>query len=48
MNVASDLNVSSGPNRGVGINADSNRVCFPSNSCEAYIDYNGTALILSG
>lgn len=46
--VESDLNVSSGVNRGVSINADSNRICFPANSCEMYLDYNGTALVIKG
>jgi len=45
LRVLRDLNVSSGVNRGVSIVADSNRVCFPSNTCEMYIDYNGTAFV---
>jgi hypothetical protein len=44
----SDLNVTAGANTGIGIEADVNRICFPSNSCEMSIDYNGTALVLGG
>jgi hypothetical protein len=40
-----DVNVSSGVNKGVSILADANKICFPSNSCEMYIDYNSTAMI---
>jgi hypothetical protein len=40
-----DVNVSSNPKKGVSIRADINRICFPSDSCEMVIDFNGTALI---
>ncbi|MDP2974117.1 MAG: hypothetical protein Q8N60_03640, partial [Candidatus Diapherotrites archaeon] len=40
-----DLNVSLGINWGVSIQSDVNRLCFPSNSCEMYIDFNGTAFV---
>ncbi|MEM4630625.1 MAG: hypothetical protein QXU92_03400, partial [Candidatus Diapherotrites archaeon] len=40
----SDLNVSSGSNKGVSFSADSNRICFPSNSCEMLVDWNGSAM----
>ncbi len=45
LQIASDVNVSIGVNRGVSIQSDVNRLCFPSNSCEMYIDYNGTAFV---
>jgi hypothetical protein len=40
-----DLNVFYGSRRGVGIKADVNRICFPADSCEMVIDFNGTDLI---
>jgi len=43
--VLQDVNISSGVNRGVSIRADTNRLCFPSNTCEMYLDYNGTAFV---
>lgn len=43
--VVSDVNISSGINKGVSIDADMNRICFPANSCEFSLDYNGTAFV---
>jgi hypothetical protein len=40
-----DVNVSSGPKRGVSIKADFNRICFPADSCEGRIDYNGDSFV---
>jgi hypothetical protein len=40
-----DVNVSSGSKRGVSIKADVNRICFPADSCERMIDYNGDSLV---
>lgn len=40
-----DLNISQGINKGVSIQGDVSRICFPSNSCEMKIDFNGTAFV---
>lgn len=45
INLRNDLNISQSANKGVSIQSDANRICFPSNSCELYIDFNGTALV---
>ncbi len=45
LNIGSDVNISIGSNHGVSIASDANRMCFPSDSCEMYIDYNGTAFV---
>jgi len=46
--VSQDLNVSRSINKGVSISGDINRVCFPSNSCQMYMDYNGTSIVIGG
>jgi hypothetical protein len=46
--VSRDLNVSRSINKGVSISGDINRVCFPSNSCQMYMDYNGTSIVIGG
>jgi hypothetical protein len=45
LKVMQDVNISKGVNKGVSISGDVNRICFPSNSCEMYIDYNSTAMV---
>jgi len=48
--IGRDLNVSSNTanNVGVSISSDANRICFPANTCEMKIDYNGTAIVIGG
>ena len=43
-----DVNITSGLNTGISIDPDFNKICFPSNSCEMSIDFNGTAFIFGG
>lgn len=45
MATAGDLNVTTGAGTGVSIDADGGRICFPSDTCLMYIDYNGTAFV---
>jgi len=45
INIRSDLNISKSINKGVSISSDTNRICFPSNSCEMFLDFNGTAFV---
>ena len=47
MNIQGDLNITSPTKHltGVSISADANRICFPSEECQMWIDYNGTALV---
>lgn len=40
-----DLNVSAGAGQGVSIASTASRICFPSNTCEAELDWNGDALV---
>jgi hypothetical protein len=42
-----DLNLSTKTNTGMSIKSDKNRVCFQPNSCDYYVDWNGTDIIIS-
>jgi len=50
VNIRGDLNITSPTKHltGVSIESDLNRICFPSEECQAYIDWNGQAFIMQG